>query len=117
MVFEIVYIDDEYELATLFKEFMDSEHITVHTFEQEVDALAFFQHNHPDLILIDYRLKSMTGTDLAALLPENIPKLLVTGELELPDTSFFQQVITKPFNFALIKQFVAEAVSAKRAGY
>lgn len=113
MAFDIVYVDDEIELASLFKEFMESEHIKVHIFDLEIEALAFCRQHQPDLIMIDYRLQAMTGDDLAALMPANIPKMLVTGELELPASARFQQVITKPFNFALIKQFVDEAVSAR----
>lgn len=116
MAFDIVYVDDEIELAGLFKEFMENEQIRVHIFDSEIEALAFCRQNKPDLLMIDYRLHAMTGDGLAALLPEDIPKMLVTGELELPSSPRFQQVITKPFNFALIKQFVDKAVSAKHAG-
>ncbi|MFC0119236.1 response regulator [Pseudoalteromonas xiamenensis] len=114
MTLRLVYIDDEVELGELMQEFMHDQDVALHCFDKEQDAIEFCCENTPDLVLIDYRLRHMTGVDVARQLPPNIPKILVTGELELPKCDEFQQVISKPFDLKVIIKLITEAVSAQQ---
>ncbi|CCQ11350.1 hypothetical protein PALB_22410 [Pseudoalteromonas luteoviolacea B = ATCC 29581] len=110
MTFKVVYIDDEVELTKLLGEFLDGMPIEYFAFNDELSGIAFCHREHPDLILIDYRLKQMTGEQVARKIGGVAPKYLVSGELELPEFSDFQRVLTKPFKFREIKTIIACAM-------
>ncbi len=53
------------------------------------------QTEPPDIMFIDYRLADTSGDRVARKLDDSIEKILVTGELTLPDKSLFLENISK----------------------
>lgn len=93
----IVYLDDEISLTKLFELlFEDSPH-SVTTFTDEQAAIEYCQGTPPDILFVDYHLAKMKGDEVAAKLPNQIKKILVTGNLEIESEYPFDNVIKKPF--------------------
>lgn len=96
----IVYVDDEHELNEIFRLcFQDSGH-QVMTFTDEQKALNYCKQTPPDILFIDYNLKNMKGDDIARELPNNIIKILVTGNFSVDSDVVFDEIISKPFKIA-----------------
>jgi DNA-binding response OmpR family regulator len=109
MAKRILVIDDEQPIADLLAEtFAREGYDTTRTTE----PLRFFdavQKVQPDLILLDLRMKYLTGEDelrLLHLFPEvsNIPVIIVTADHDAPAKEALYRplgvvgIVTKPFN-------------------
>jgi DNA-binding response OmpR family regulator len=121
MAKRILIIDDEQPIADLLAEtFAREGYDTTRTTEplRFFDAVQKFQ---PDLILLDLRMKYLTGEDelrLLRLFPEvaHIPVIVVTGD---PTATYHEQlyrslgvvkIITKPFNMDDLIAAVRETI-------
>ena len=102
----VYYLDDERALCEIFKEFFNDEDTKVVTFTKAKEAIDSCNVDKPDLIFIDYRLSETSGDKVASALDDTIPKVLVTGELDMPDGALFFEVIAKPFKLASIKGLI-----------
>jgi DNA-binding NtrC family response regulator len=94
---KVYYLDDELDRCNLFKEFFESDSIQVETFTDAIEAIECCDRSPPDMIFIDYRLADTTGNLVAEVIANDIVKILVTGELEIPNYEMFYEVIAKPF--------------------
>ena len=108
MAIKIYYLDDEYHLCEIFKKLLAGENIEVTTFMESAEAIALCAVEPPDLMFIDYRLSDTTGDRVAQALHENIIKILVTGELAIPTSDLFKDIITKPYRLTTIKETIAK---------
>lgn len=106
MALTVYYLDDEAELCDVFKDFLSSAQIHVTTFTESEAAIEQCAQNKPDIIFIDYRLTNTTGNLVANVLDDDIEKILVTGELDLPQYDVFSQVMAKPYSLMAISQML-----------
>ncbi|MGB1198856.1 MAG: response regulator [Thalassotalea sp.] len=106
----VVYLDDEALLCEIFKEFLHSNEINITTFTDEKLAIAYCNRTKPELIFIDYRLKTQTGIEVAEAITHSAIKVLVTGELNVTSSANFHSVIEKPYKLAEIKNFIQSFV-------
>lgn len=102
MPITVYYLDDEETLCEIFSKIVSSDEIQVTTFVEADDAIAHCEKTPPDLIIIDYRLRGTTGDIVATKIDENIPKMLVTGDLSVDSVYDFQHIISKPLDFKKI---------------
>ncbi len=102
MTKNIVYIDDEKDLGFLFKELLEGlTDCVIECFSDATKAAQFIKRKKISAVFIDYRMPEQNGDELAKQLPKDLPKYLVTGELDvqnLVDVSLFKGIITKPFD-------------------
>lgn len=108
MTKRVYYLDDEVDLCNLFKEFIQSDTVEVVTFVDTQEAIQRCEKFPPDLMFIDYRLSDTTGNLVAEALSDDFEKILVTGELELPQHAVFSEVISKPYRLLDIQKVVDE---------
>ncbi len=94
---KIVYLDDEYNLTDIFKLFFEDTEHEVNTFTNEAEAITYCQQTPPDILVVDYRLTTMKGDEVAAQVPETISKILVTGDIKIESNYSFNAIIEKPF--------------------
>jgi DNA-binding NtrC family response regulator len=111
MTFNLVYIDDEEMLCNVFSEFFSSETVHVRTFTDHEAAVAFDANAQVQLYVIDYRLNATTGDIVAAQLNSETPKVLVSGELEVPAINGFDHIIYKPYKLSELKSLFLEYAS------
>jgi DNA-binding NtrC family response regulator len=102
----IYYLDDEAALCNIFEEFFSDNETDVSTFVEAQPFVDLCKSIPPDLVFIDYRLAETSGDKVAEKVDPKIPKVLVTGELDLPESELFIQVVAKPYKLNLLRQII-----------
>lgn len=118
----IIVIDDEIELASLFKEFLRKEGYTVVSFTDPVLAFEYYREtaDKHSLIITDLRMPGICGIDLAKNVREINSKVkifLMTAfdTADLKDNEDFKKakidrLIQKPIRFADLRQMINESL-------
>ncbi len=106
MKINVMYLDDDPVLCKLFSEIFKSDKINIDTFLNAKEAILAVKKNYYDLIFLDYRLPDTNGDLVAQILPENIPKYIITGEVSVVTEYKFKKVLHKPFNATLINDLL-----------
>ena len=106
MPLEVVYIDDEHDLCEMFSEAFTTPNVHITTFMDPNVALTSIASKAPDLIFIDFRLPNITGDKIALKMDPKIPKVLITGDLQVKVEAIFDQVFYKPVDFDQVAQYL-----------
>jgi DNA-binding response OmpR family regulator len=113
MPMNIVYLDDEVDLLEMFSDLIASPEIHVKTFTEPAKAIESIQSQPPDLIILDFRLPGTTGDEVALKLNPDIPKALITGDLNVTTKAKFDRVFAKPYSVIEMQAFVDSYRSQK----
>lgn len=79
---KIVVVDDEADICFLLKRFLSKNDFIVETAQNGKDGLALIESISPDLVMTDFRLGDITGTELLTTIKTkrpNVPVLIITG--------------------------------------
>lgn len=106
MPVEVYYLDDEEALCNIFAEFIGSDQVRVTTFSDAGAMIETCNNRPPDILFIDYRLPGTTGDLVAIEISEDIPKVLVTGDLTFKSRYEFDEVISKPCDYKEVKEII-----------
>ena len=118
----IIVVDDEVELAILFKEFLENQGYNAISFVDPVMALEYFKQTSDkhSLILTDFRMPGICGIDLAKKIREENSKIkifLMTAfeTLELEDSEDFKiakidRLLQKPIRFSELREMINDAL-------
>lgn len=119
----ILVVDDEPELASLFKAFLKNQRYNVVSFSDPIVAFEYFQqtaHKH-SLIITDLRMPVICGLDLAKKIRQinrNVKIFLMTAfdTRDLIDNEDFKmakidQLIQKPVRFNDLRQMINESLN------
>jgi two-component system response regulator RpfG len=86
----VAIIDDEFTSRVILDKIIRSiqSNVLTNTFSDPLSALEWIQWNQPDLILVDYRMKEMTGLDVIKKIRqisgfESVPIIVITAHDEL----------------------------------
>ena len=110
MSLKVYYLDDEEDLCEIFSEYFELDGITVSTFTDAAEAIQACSVNPPDLFIIDFRLADTNGVKVALAVDKDIPKILVTGELTINDSTMFDHVILKPHHLQGIEEVIGNYI-------
>lgn len=92
----IFFLDDEPELCELYEDIFSSDRVIVKAFSDSTELIAQVKIKHPDLIFLDYRMPGLRGDAVAKILPDEIPKYMITGEAN-PQVDYpFVKILLKP---------------------
>ncbi|WP_458743911.1 response regulator [Candidatus Nitrosocosmicus sp. T] len=117
----IIVVDDEIELATLFKTFLNQQGFNTISFVDPVLALEYFKETSDkhSLIITDLRMPSLNGLELAKKIRElntNIKIFLMTAfeTRDLENHIDFKmaridRLIQKPVRFSDLKEMINKA--------
>ena len=118
----ILVIDDEIELAMLFKEFLEKEDYNVVSFSDPILALEYFKEtsaNH-SLVITDMRMPGMCGIELAKKIRETNEKvkifLMTAFDIrDLNNSSDFKsakidKLLQKPVRFSELREMINDAL-------
>ncbi|NVK24637.1 MAG: response regulator [Gammaproteobacteria bacterium] len=97
---DIVYLDDEPDLTDIFKLFFESTSHDIQVFNDEKPAIAHCIKKPPNILFVDYRLKTMTGDEVAAQINPQVMTVLVTGDIKVESNFTFDAIIKKPFKLS-----------------
>lgn len=118
----ILVVDDEPELASLFKEFLNKEGYDVVTFTDSVLALEYYKETTGkySMIITDLRMPGLCGIDLAKSVREFDSKvkifLMTAFEItDLEDKEDFKnaridRIIQKPIRFSDLREMINDAL-------
>lgn len=104
MPLKVYYLDDEEALCENFEDYFASNDVEVTTFTDPAKAIVLTQTNPPDLFFIDFRLPSTTGDEVAKSMAADIPKYLITGDVNAKTKYKFKAVFNKPYRPEDIQQ-------------
>ncbi|PWJ58483.1 two-component system response regulator HydG [Dyadobacter jejuensis] len=79
---KIVVVDDEPDICFLLKRFLSKNNFLVETAHNGKDGLALIEKVSPDLVMTDFRLGDITGTELLTSIKSKNPRmpvLVITG--------------------------------------
>lgn len=113
MSVRIVYIDDEPMLCENFVDTFQSEKVDIVSFTQPEEGIDEIVSNKPDLVFLDYRFPDRTGEDIARILDDSIPKVLISGDLSLSYSYQFHKVLAKPADKEEIQAIIDSIITAK----
>lgn len=104
----VFYLDDEPDLCENLSDILTSPEVTVETFQDVAALLNRCKITKPDLVFLDYRLPGVTGDDVAQKLDPAIPKVLITGDIQVKTMYPFFTILAKPTHsrdlFAVLEQ-------------
>lgn len=115
----ILYAEDERDLRELTTEILSSEGYDCVAVNDGVEAKEILKQEHFDLLLTDFNMPTVDGTELLFWCREQglyLPVIFITGSPELipiqkkamTDTS--ASLVHKPFNFRILIQAIEEAL-------
>ena len=122
---KIVVVDDEADICFLLKRFLSKNDFIVETAQNGKDGLALIESISPDLVMTDFRLGDITGTDLLTTIKSkrpNLPVLIITGYSDIKVAVSVMKLgaydyITKPLFpdeiLVTVKKAIADAESSK----
>jgi len=101
----ILVIEDEKELIKVLQAYLEQAGFTVLTADRGDTGLSSWQHNRPDMVLLDLNLPGMDGLDVAREIRRQgeTPLIMVTARVEEIDRLIGLELgaddyITKPFS-------------------
>ena len=101
-----VYVDDEPVLCRLFELIVGGAGLTVRSFTDPEQALAFLAGHDVTAVLCDFRMPQMSGLEFLARLEQLVPFLLITGDYsfheEIAQNPRVTEVIAKPFKYEVL---------------
>lgn len=115
MPLEVIYIDDEPDLCDMFSEAFTSSHVNITTFIDPNEAISYIAVKSPDLVFIDFRLPNITGDKIALKIDPNIPKVLITGDLQVNVEDIFDRIFYKPVDFLQLAQYLEDCYQTLKA--
>lgn len=122
---QIVVVDDDDALQTLMRHMLRLPGTCLVPASSGQEALAAIRQGLPDLLLLDAILPDTTGFELCRSLreehsPEELPILMITAlqDAASVDAAFeagADDYITKPINWAVLRQRITRLLAAKRS--
>ncbi len=112
---QILFLDDEQDICDLFVDLFASENICITTFTESPVALAALGAQTYDLVFLDYRLKGPTGIEVAHQMDPQIPKILLSGDINLAPDKDILKIIKKPFNIEEVEGLISYFAASKRS--
>jgi len=102
---KILIVEDEIELVKVIRDYLEKAGFRVDSVDNGTAAVSAFQHNQPDLVLLDLNLPGMDGLDVAREIRriKDVPIIMVTARVEETDKLIGLELgaddyITKPFS-------------------
>ncbi len=81
---KIVYIDDDQDMLSLIKAVLEQDpDVEVKTFISPSQALMDIKHTPPDMVILDYQIPEMHGTEVMAQIQQmnlNVPIIFFTAQ-------------------------------------
>jgi DNA-binding response OmpR family regulator len=103
---KILLIEDDLQTRRFLKKNLNVRDWEVIDTDSGTSGLALVKEAMPDLLILDYRLPNITGDIVAQSVDPNIPKLLITGDLEVIPKAHFLRIFRKPYNITELQDFI-----------
>lgn len=109
---KILLVDDEVEITSLLKKFLEKEGYEAITANSGKEAIEKFKTEKPDIILLDIRMPDMTGIEAMKKIREIDSEVAIIMATAVVDEKMVQEVvnmrafdyIVKPFDLDYLKK-------------
>lgn len=115
MSLNVAYVDDEVGICQMFIDNFASDTIQITTYTDPRKFLVDAEILDFDLIVLDYRLPYMNGDEIAKVLGNEVPKILISGDLTINLQQTYLRTLTKPFNLSELEALLNDLASRKGA--
>ncbi len=112
---KVYYLDDEESLLEVFSDTFSSSECVVFTFADPIAFVQSVKTDPPDVVFLDYRLPGCTGDEVALRLDPSLPKVLVSGDLDLNTKAVFVAKFSKPYKIDEVGRFI-RSLATKKVG-
>jgi len=112
MKLKIFYLDDETDLLEMFSDTFSSPDREITTFYDPKTAIGAIRQTPPDILFIDYRLPNYTGDQIAQMLDPKIPKVLITGDMQVKCDYKFLAIFEKPYSAGKVEEILDKLVKS-----
>lgn len=106
MPLKIIYLDDELDLLEMFVDIFAGPDYEIQTFTTVEPTLAAIKQSRPDLLILDYRLINTNGDLVAQSVDPDIPKIMITGEVQIKPVAHFLRIFHKPYDPEDMREFL-----------
>jgi len=122
--YNILVIDDEADLCSLFRDMLEDEGHSVITAQDGLEGLERYGECKPDIIILDLKMPRMGGMETLRNI-RKVDKDVIVIILTAYGTAFtareaadlnVYEYISKPFNIETVKRVVSEALASRRKG-
>ena len=109
-------VDDEEDIVTLFTEVLQDNGYKIKGFTNPLLALEHI-HRYPnefDLIIVDYRMSPIQGSDLAnkiSVINPKIKMVLITAFDDIKNNSLNLEIVKKPITISRLLQIIQHYLS------
>lgn len=105
----IVLVDDEEMIVDMFTQLLEPVH-DIRSTSSSVEALGMIEKQRPDLLITDYNMPEMDGSELAkaAINTHRIPVIMMTGNVNVTSDSDMIKVMYKPVNYREFLKTITE---------
>ena len=109
----IAVVDDEEDIVTLFTEVLQENGHKAKGFTSPIIILDYI-HKHPTefgLIIVDYRMSPMQGSELASKISAINPKIkmiLITAYDDIPNNDLNLEIVKKPITLSKLLQIIQQ---------
>lgn len=120
----ILVVDDSVFMRSTFRHFLVNEGYEIVEAENGMDAIYLFEKIKPDIVLMDYVMPGINGVETCARLQElidgkNTPVIMITSlededSVNLAFEAGATDYISKPINWAVLKQRLNRLIKARR---
>ncbi len=109
----VIYVDDDEDMLLLIKAVLEQDSgLEVNTFTSPIHALAEISAKTPDLIILDYQIPEMNGTQIMARIHEmnlDVPIIFFTAQSAPEEINKIQslgasKVIVKPIDISKLHE-------------
>ena len=114
MPLKVMFLDDEADICEIYKDFFSTSHIEVYVFVEPKKAIEFARNNLLDMIFLDYRMPGTNGESVAIEIGGDVPKYLITGEINVETDYSFEKIIPKPVDLDEIQTLINHQLAAKK---
>ncbi|WP_173918555.1 response regulator [Halobacillus sp. Marseille-Q1614] len=119
---KLLVVDDQPGIRLLLEELLKADGYEIITAKTGKEACEAAVEHQPDLILMDYRLPLMNGSEVLQFLEGkdlHQPVLVMTGLspksiAENIQFSFVKEVVSKPFDIHELRELVSKTMTAKK---
>ena len=125
MLSSVLIVDDEQVLATAIADFLTRHHYAVSVNTKGEEALRTIEEEHPDIVLLDYRLPRMDGLKVLRKIKDTHPEIEVVmmtahgsveGAVEAMKLGAFDY-ISKPLDLEELRLVIEKASKSLRMGH
>ncbi len=113
MPLKVLFIDDEVDICEIYRDYFSSPEIEVIVFSDPKKGLDFYRAQAVDVVFLDYRMPGTTGDLLASAMGGQIPKYLITGEINLETTYPFVSILSKPVELEQVSEILKQLLLSK----